>query len=312
MALSYAQLSAIAVNVIEKKLYDNVYNSNPVLKRLKDKSKKIDGGLQIQVPLISSTSTSGGWYTDLDTLTVTRTDNITASVFNWKQIYEAVRISRLDLAKTSGDAGKLDLIESKIKVAESSISDRMGSGLFADGTGSSGNEMTGFQALISSSSTYGGIAVADMATWAAQVVNNSATVRPVTLGLIQQVDGKCTQGKDTPSLMVAKQNVFDEVYNLFTAYQRIESEDIGKLGFKSLMVNGKPFVVDSHMKAASIFFINEDYAQLAVHKDNDMRKEHHQSLETTDSMLSKIFWMGNLTCSNRRFHGELGDIKTAY
>lgn len=311
MSLSFTELSSIATNAIDKKLNDGVFNSNPVLKRLSDKSKKMDGGLKIQVPIIYQANASGGAYSDLDPLTVTRTDDITAAVYDWKQVYQSVRISQLDLLKTSGDAGKLDLIASKIKIAEMSIRDTMGTGVFSDGTGSSNKQITGFQAMIAASGTYGGIAPADYAGWVATVKANGAVARPVTLGLIQSVFGACSQDSEQPTLMVSKQNVYDEVYNLFTPHQRLESEDMAKLGFKSLMVNGIPFVVDSHMKAGSIFFINENHAQLAVHKDNNFRKQHHASLETTDSMLTKIFWAGNLTCSNRRFQGELGDIKVA-
>lgn len=310
MALTYAQLSAIATNAIEKTLTDNVYNSTPVLKRLSDKSKKLGGGLQIQVPVISSTTGAGGSFSDMDALTVTRTDNMSAAVYGWKQYYEPVRISQLDIAKTTGDSGKLDLIESKIKIAESNFSENLSVGLFSDGTGNSGKDLTGFAAMLSDTSTYGGIAVADMATWKAKILTNGSD-RALTLALIQKLDGSCTDGKDAPTLFISQQAVYDEAYNLFTAFQRIESEEMGKLGFKSLMLNGKPLVVDSHAPAKSILAINEQYVNFYIHKDHNMRKEHHKSLETSDSMLTKIFWMGNLGCSQRRRQGLLDKIQVA-
>jgi hypothetical protein len=310
MALTYNQLTSIAQNAIEKTMTNNVYSSTPILKRFSDKAKKPGGGLQIQVPIISSAPTGGGSYSDLDTLTIAKTDNIAAAVYDWKQYYEPVRVSRLDLAKTSGDAGKLDLIASKIKIAESNFSENLSVGFFSDGSGNSGKDMTGLAALLSISSTYGGIAVADLASWKAQVLTSGAD-RALTLALIQQLDGACSDGKETPTLFVSRQNVYDEAYNLFTAFQRIESEDMGKLGFKSLMINGKPLVVDSHAPAKSFIALNEEYVNLFIHKDNNMRKEHHSSLETTDSMLTKIFWMGNLGCSQRRRQGLLNAISVA-
>ena len=311
MALTYAQLNAIATNTIDKTLTDNVYSSTPILKRFSDASKKVAGGMQIQVPLVSSAPSGGGSYSDLDTLTITRTDNISAAVYDWKQYYEPVRVSRLDLAKTSGDAGKLDLIASKIQIAESNFAENLSTGIFSDGSGNSGKDITGFAAMLSASATYGGIAVADMAKWAAQILLNGAVNRTLSLALIQQLDGACSDGKESPSLFVAKQNVYDEAYNLFTPFQRIESEEMGKLGFKSLMINGKALVVDSHAPANSIVALNEKYVNMFIHKDNNMRKEHHATLETTDSMLTKIFWMGNIGCSQRRRQGRLGDISVA-
>jgi hypothetical protein len=236
---------------------------------------------------------------------------MSAAVYDWKQYYEPIRVSRLDLAKCSGDAAKLDLVASKIKIGESNFAENLSDGLFSDGTGSSGKVITGFEAMVVASGTYGGIAPADMASWVASVKANGGTDRALTLALIQSLIGSVSDGKDAPTLLVSLQNVFDEAYNLFTAFQRIESEEMGKLGFKSLMINGIPLVVDSHAPANTMYALNENYAQLVIHKDNNMRKEHHASLETTDSMLTKIFWMGNLTCSQRRRQGKLEDIQVA-
>lgn len=306
MALTFDQITSIATNLIDNKLSDNVYSATPILARFKAKAKKVDGGVKIQVPVISSSSTSGGAYTDLGSLTITRTSNVSAAVYDWRQYYEAIRISQLDMMKTAGDAGKLDLVKAKLQVAELSLADRLSTGLAGNG---GSDAIDGFEAMIDDD-TYGGIAPADMATWVS-VLKSAGADRAVTLGLIQSLIGGCTYGKDVPTLLASKQNVYDEVYNLFQPHQRIESDEIGKLGFKSLMVNGIPLVVDAHMKAQTIFAINENYAQLVIHKNGDMRKVHHPYLEETDSSLHKIFWAGNLTCSNRRMHGELTQLSVA-
>lgn len=307
MSLTFDQLTAIATNLIDNKLSDNVYGSNPVIARFKAKAKKVDGGLKIQVPVISSSSTSGGAYTDLGALTIDRTSNVSAAVYEWRQYYEAVRISQLDLMKTQGDAGKLDLVKAKLQVAEMSLADRLGSGIC--GAGGS-DTIDGFQAMIDDD-TYAGINPSDMASWVSVLKANGGTARPLTLGLIQSMIGGCTYGKDAPTLLISKQDVYDEAYSLFQPHQRLESDEIGKLGFKSLVINGIPLVVDSHAASGCMWAVNEEYAKLVIHKDGDMRKVHHPYLEETDSSLHKIFWAGNLTCSNRRMHGELADIKVA-
>lgn len=306
MALTFDQITAVATNLIDNKLTDNVYSATPILARFKAKAKKVDGGVKIQVPVISSSSTSGGAFTDLGALTITRTSNMSAAVFDWRQYYQAIRISQLDMMKTAGDAGKLDLVKSKLQVAELSLADLLSTGICGNG---GSDTIDGFEAMIDDD-TYGGIAPADMATWVS-VLKSAGADRAVTLGLIQGLLGGCTYGKEAPTLLVSRQNVYDEVYNLFQPHQRIESDEIGKLGFKSLMVNGIPHVVDAHVKAQSIQAINENYAQLVIHKNGDMRKVHHPYLEESDSSLHKIFWAGNLTCSNRRMHGELTQLSVA-
>jgi hypothetical protein len=306
MALTFDQITGIATNLIDTKLTDNVYTATPILARFKAKAKKVDGGVKIQVPVINSSSTSGGAFTDLGALTITRTSNMTAAVYDWRQYYESIRISQLDLMKTMGDAGKLDLVKAKLQVAELALADRLSTGICGNG---GSDTIDGFEAMIDDD-TYAGIAVADMTSWTA-VLKSSGTDRPVTIGLIQSLLGGCTYGKESPTLLVSRQNVYDEVYNLFQPHQRIESDEMGKLGFKSLMVNGIPLVVDVHVKAQTIQALNENYAQLVIHKNGDMRKVHHPFLEESDSSLHKIFWSGNLTCSSRRMHGELSNLVVA-
>jgi hypothetical protein len=314
MALTYGQLNAIAVNTISKVVGDNIFDSNAVLKKLSSGQyfKKLDGGIKIQEPLLYSKPTSGGWYADLDVLSTSRTENLTAAEFDWKQVHESIRISQLDLAKATGDSAKIDFMSKKIEIGSMNLRDRLGEGVFAVGTEYSGNVFNGFQGMISASSTYGGIAVADFAGWAANVRANSGTARPVTLNLINLVDIDCTEGDDSPTFLTCKKDVGAEVWNLFQPFQRLMSGDMSKLGFTNILeINGKPLIIDSHMKSGSIYFINEKYAGLKVHKDHYFRKVNHESLETSDSMLTKVFVYGNITCNNRRFQGELADIQVS-
>ena len=232
--------------------------------------------------------------------------------YNWKQIQEPIRISRLEMLKNSGDAAKIRLIEAKTKIADKNIRENLGYGLFSDGTEYSSKILTGFGAMISASSTYGGVAVADMADWAAKVAANGGTARPVTLALMQYVYGLCTEDNDHPTMLTAKQAIYDQVWSLYQPHQRLMSEGMSKLGFSNVLeFNAVPFIVDSHNADGEILFLNEDYVQLAVHKDENLRSETIERMETSASMLARIFWAGNVVCSNRRYQGKLDDLSYA-
>src|SRR5688500_6424240 len=133
MALTYTQITAIAQNAIDKNLTNNVFAATPMLKRLREKSKKYAGGVKIQVPVIASSSTSGGSHTGSTALSRSATDNISAAEFSWRYAYESLRITHPELAQCSGDSAKLDLVASKIKVAEGAMADRLSVGLFGNG-----------------------------------------------------------------------------------------------------------------------------------------------------------------------------------
>ena len=318
MALEFSQITAITERFFIPRLVDGIYNSKAMLARMArpEQLQLKDGGHEILAPVINSQPSAGGYFDDLDTLSNDRTENLTASKHQWKQLFEPIRVSRKELLQNSGDAAKLSLVKSKIQIAEKQMKENLAVGLFSDGTVGTGagtaDQITGFQAVINETSTYGGIAVADFAEWKAQVNNNSGTDRALTLNLMQNVFGATSEDDDKPTVLTCRQNVQDQIWSLFQPHQRLMSSEMENLGFSNVLTfNGVPIIVDSHMKANSLYFVNENYAFLCVHKDENLRRETLEKLETSNSMLMRIFWMGNLVVNNRRFQGELADIEVS-
>ena len=62
MALSVDQLNAITEKFYVKKLHDNIFDSNPLLQRIKKSGsyKSTSGGTQIYVPLNYATASASG------------------------------------------------------------------------------------------------------------------------------------------------------------------------------------------------------------------------------------------------------------
>jgi hypothetical protein len=311
MALTYNQITAITEKLFLKKLTDGIYDSNAIIKRLNRPGKKMvkDGGEKIVTPIIYSKPGEGGWYTDLDVLSTNRTDNISAAEYEWKQLHEPIRVSRLEMLKNNGDAAKLSLIAAKTQIAEKNIRENLAVGLFSSGAG---KLMTGLDACISTTSTYGSIAVADFAQWIAVVNSNAGDNRPLTLALVQQFFGALSNEADKPTVFAMRQNVYDQLHGLFQPHQRLNSAEMSKLGFENVLTfNGVPCIVDSHVPANTIIGINEDYFHLCVHREEDMRKETIERMETSNSMLFRIFWAGNAVCTNRRYQGKISDLEVA-
>jgi hypothetical protein len=69
MALTWDQVSGITKKSFIPKLVDNIFDSNPFYKRMRDRNlMKKDGGTQILQPLNYATVSSSGWYDGADTL----------------------------------------------------------------------------------------------------------------------------------------------------------------------------------------------------------------------------------------------------
>jgi len=319
MTISITQLNAITHVLVLKKLTNNVYNTNPLLKRLYENKVLLDGGTKIGAPVISgaSDSTTGGFYTGMANLDSSEKDDITRAEVNWKQFHETVLISRADILKNSGSMQQLNLVKSKITVAEMRAKAKLALGLYSDGTDT--EKFNGLQEIINLTGAYAGLAVSDILdeaganAWIPVIKSNSGTSRSLSLSLVQQAMGATAYDEDRVSLAVSKQNVFDELWNLLSPHQRLMTDDkMSGMGFEGILkYNGIPFIVDSHMKAGSFYFVNENHFKMYVHKDEDMRVQSFDQLENQNGIKRRVLLMANFLCDARRQLAELADIAVA-
>jgi len=304
MALTWDQVSGITEKKFIKKLYDNVFDSNPLLKRLKEKSyEKMDGGTSVMVPLNYAQTTASGWYTGADTLSTADNENITAAEYQWKQLYANITITRSDELKNSGDAAKIKLVKSKTEIAEKTMSDLLGTALYNDGT--TLNAPAGLRSIISTTGSPGGISQSTNSWWAAQVDSTTTTF---SIAALQTVFNACSVDSDQPTVIMATRANYNRYYGQLQPQQRFMDSETAKGGFSSLMFNGVPFISDSHAPTSHIFLLNEKQLQLVVHKDEDMRFSPFQKPIAQNIKVAQIFWMGCLGSSNNRLHGKLSAV----
>lgn len=305
MPLSYDQISAITQKKFIPKLYDNVFDSNPLLQRAKKKFyEKIDGGERIIVPLNYAMTTSSDWYTGEETLQTSDNDNMTAAEYTWKQLYANISIRRIDELKNSGDSQILSLVKNKVKIAEKTMEDKLSTGLYSSGTDS--KSIVGLRLIAASiTSTVGGISQSSYSWWQPQLDSTSTTL---TIAAMQSRDNACTVNNDAPTVIATTRSLYNSYYALLQPQQRFQDSETAKGGFSSLMFNGKPVIADSYAPANHMFFLNENYLHLFVHKDEDMRFEPFAKPINQNVKVAKIYWAGAFASSNNRLHGALSAL----
>jgi hypothetical protein len=301
MALSYDQISAITQKKFIPKLYDNIFDSNPLLQRAKKKwYEKVDGGTSIIIPLNYAQASAGGWYSGADTLSTTDNDVMTGAEYTWKQIYKNISINRIDEIKNSGDAAILKFVKQKTQIAEKSIMDDMGTGLYS--SGSDAKSIVGLRSMLSTSNTIGGISQSLYSWWQAQVDTSTTTL---SIAKMNERDQAATIGNDGPSVIMTTRTLYNAYYGLLQPQQRFMDSDTAKGGFTSLMFNGKPVIVDSHCPSGHMLFLNEDYLHLFYHPDEDFRFEPFQKPINQNVKVAKIYWAGALGSSNLRMQAGM-------
>ena len=176
MAVSVDQLSAITQRYIAPKIYDNIFDSNPLLKRMlaSGQYKSVSGGTSIDLPLNYAQTTANGWYSGADTLDTSENEQLTVARYDWKSLFAGITITEEDELKNGGSAGVLKLLASKAQIAEKTIKDSLGTGLYSDGT--TAKSIIGLRDIVAVDQTVGGIAQATNSWWQGIVDSTTTTL----------------------------------------------------------------------------------------------------------------------------------------
>ncbi len=169
---SFANLSDIISTTIQSRsgtLADSVTENNALLAKLKERGnvKPFSGGNVILQELMynDASTQNASSYSGYDTIDITPNSPISAAQFDLKQYAAAVSISGLEQLQNAGKEQIIDMLEGRVQVAEAQLMNQISAGVYSDGTGNSGKDITGLAAAISTSptsGTYGGI---NRATW---------------------------------------------------------------------------------------------------------------------------------------------------
>jgi len=284
MALSISQAIATTLFNQADDNTDLILQNNAVTRRLKEKEgryKTHSGGYELRKPVMYNQTGNGAWFEGLDPLNTTITDDTTAFVFQWKSAAEVVGVSGREKRANKGSKHQLiDLIDMKIDAALARMKNRVSTSVHGDGTGSSGKELVGLQAAVSTSAStgsYGGISRVDY-TWArniARAVSGGITVSNVQQELAALIV-QLIRGSDRPDLGVADNTAWVKLHNSMTAIQRIQAEGKnGMSGFQNISFMGIDFVLDGgygDLAADDEFrILNTDYWSLDVHEDGNFK-----------------------------------------
>lgn len=294
----------------QKTLTDNIHKSNAVFYQLKKMNgmREEDGGERIVEPLMYGKNTTAKSYSGYEALDTTPQTGIDSAEFNWKQYSVSISISGLEERQNAGTSRIINLLEAKTTQAEMSLTEALSVGLFSDGTGNGGKNLTGFQAMISASGTYGGISSSANTWWKAGVESSSEA-----LGLPKMRTAYNTSsvgGKDAPTLIVTTQTLFESYEALFTntaisgggSHFSTPSEGRKTMadgGFQTLEFKGVPIVWDEQCPSGTMYFINSKHMKLVMHKNANFKTTDFVKPENQDARIAQILVQGNLTCNRR-------------
>lgn len=307
-------VTAISRRWIVPKIADNVYKSNPFFLRANQAHRRnVQGGTQIEVPLMYTTMASYGWYSGFDQLNTAPSDTVQNGALMWKQAYVIVSVDGLTMIRASSPEAIANLISTQFTQAQMQMADLLGAGIWSDGV----TNVKAIDGLIGAidngtiNANYQGIARASNTWWNAQ--EDTAT-SALTFAALQSLHGNCTQGGQHPTIIASNQRQYNVYWGLNTPFTMYPKEPVGRdeslaqAGFTNIMFNNTPWIVDSHIPTSgtsgNLFLINENFFEFVVGANMDFYLEDFQTPVDQDAMVSKLLWYGNIFLNNCNLQGK--------
>lgn len=301
------------------RLADNVSNGNALLQRLNSRGnvRTADGGRTIIEELEYAENSTFMYYSGYEALDISPSDVMSAAEYSWKQAAVNVSISGLEQLQNAGRERIIPLLERRITNAERTMKNNLSTGIYSDGSGTSGKQITGLQAQVSdtpTSGTVGGINRANFSFWQNQKYDptgdgGGAASSSNIQGYMQTLWINCTRGNDQPDIIVADANYFSYFWEALTDIQRIQRTDEGRAGFQTLMFNTASVIYDgdSGLPTDHMYFLNTDYIFWRPHAQRNMVPLENRMSVNQDAMVVPLVFAGNLTMSNADLQGVLTD-----
>lgn len=304
-------VTALSRRHLLDQIIDAFYKSNTLTYRLLAMNKKMmQGGTQIEVPIMWSGTQAGGWYAGPDVLDISPSDPFKNAAWDLRQLYVPVTVDNLTLARSDHPEAVANLLTGLFEQAEMQMAEFLGVALWSDAVTNS-KMLDGLKGAIDDSTvaaTYGGLARSSNTFWKSQIDSSTTTLTTLSM---RSIMGSCTEGGRAPTAIFTTQFIYNRYWNLLQANQAWPVNPAGadvqlaQGGFTNAVFDGIPVFVDSHVPANHVFFINERYLELIVKTGLDFYLEDFVKPNNQDVFTSLLKWMGQVIMKNPARSGKM-------
>lgn len=307
-AVGQDQLTSLARHYILPQVTDNAYlKNNALLYRLIRSGKRmVQGGTQIEVPMMYRRFQGGGTYRGYDILNTQPQDTIKNGYVEWKQHYASFAVDGLTLIRADSPLAIANHLNIQGQQMFMEIGENLAAGIFSNGT-TDPKDIDGLRAIIEDGNTYAGIN-RSTDTWFQATMDSATTT--LTLAAMRGLFGNATVGGTHPTIWFGNGTNYNRLYALMTSttgygvqYNREpggHDEVLAQAGFTNLMFENVPFVRDDNAASTDIYCPNENFLSLVVSPRADFYLMDFQKPHNQDAYISTLVWAGNMICMNAK------------
>lgn len=325
MALSYTTVQAVINDKYLRVLENNIFTKNHyLLARMKEKARTYDER-KIVVPLEYAKSTTTGFMARYGTIGLRPEEIATAAEYDPKMFSGSLTLCLEDELENKSDMAISSILKTKVANLERSLEESLATHIWTRGALAATKNWNTIDLLVSATATIGGIAVADAAWWAANVIDATGYVDDSTAEanlidptkdvyltkLLQRgvAKSKYLTGEN-PTAIICPQYIWDLLERLKDD-NKLGSpmeEKVGNFGFSAIKFrNSIPIVADDDMVAAQtgdtdgrIYFINDRYMYMFMNSGAKFRMGEFAQIPNSNVKTAMVNTYGNLAISNRK------------
>lgn len=317
MALTYTEMEAITADYFiadNRKAIDIYFNDSFFMDLFMNNKKGLwerpNGGKKIRVNL-SYDGQEGGFYSKASTLSSDDKESLNSAFFQWKHVYGNATVHRLDELENAGAYAEVQLVQAKLEGAQKTARKKIAQQIYS-AAGDGALEITGLRSLCygAAATAYGGIAENDLVAadgtkpWSAE---NTTTTEAIALSVIRTLrsGAKISDGPGgKPDIGLTTEALFNIVSGILQVQQRFTKDTSVKAGFTHLVFEEMLIAADDYCPSGYLFVLNSQYIGWAIHEQGYFARTPWGDLlpSGTPAKTLKIFFDGNLICSNRKAH----------
>jgi len=248
------------------KIVDTVLSSNVLAREVLLKATTFRGKKHL-VPVRISKNDTGGSFSGMDVLTRSSTDTTKNMEFESKNYHIDITLPGTEIDLNSTEQGINDLVKFKMEEAALDAAEDIGEIFYGDGTGNSGKDFLGLEAIVddgTNAATIGGLSRATYPTLKATVTASGGTL---TLAMMTTLYNTISDGSIQPNFIVTTKAVHALVEKLMQTINTHTALPAGassySAGATSLVWKGIPVLSDAKCPTGIMYMLNMNFLNFA-------------------------------------------------
>jgi len=315
---------------------DNVFENNIVLKKLKAKGTKTQGGEVIRAGIMTGANDGAQSYSRYEPVSVAPQNGMTIAHYPWAQYSAPVSIDGLSEFQNSGAAEIQDLLLEKTTQAAMSLQEKVNEHLMdvanitvsTGATGNDGKNLISLPLICQVDPTapglLGGVQQSTQPKWRNINKTNAVDTWAGIIADMRYVFNSCSRGGGgAPNLIIADQHSFEQYEAGLDSKSRYTDMGSATAGFEKIyfktaemywdsyvpdMAAGTNGVPGTALTNGSMFFLNTKFLDLVCGKGKDFKPTPFRTPVDQDARVQLILFYGNLITNNRRKQGLINSI----